>query len=55
MVRLFRWLVFGDGHLHRWAEVKSGGIVSASGARVGTFYDCRCEICGCFKAFNLKA
>jgi hypothetical protein len=47
MIRLFRWLVFGDGHAHKWKRVDEFRMVESIGKPpYGTKYVCECEMCG---------
>lgn len=56
MTRLFRWLVFGDGHLHRWKIIRQGNktLYSSSGKGYpdGYYYDLQCGVCGNVKVKN---
>lgn len=58
MVRLLRFLLLGDAHMHKWERVSKGQIIgrtytSASGS-VGDYYNCQCGVCGKMKIFMLK-
>lgn len=51
MIRLFRFLLTGDGHMHKW-EIIGQGRRTWDGAKIGDYYNCRCSVCGKIKAFD---
>lgn len=51
MIRLLRFLLTGDGHMHKW-EIMSNGSRIWRGEEIGNFYDCRCSVCGKIKEFR---
>lgn len=53
MLRLIRFLLTGDLHLHKWKTIAKGPIVDNSRTRTGTYYECQCEVCGKIKGFSL--
>lgn len=48
MLRLLRWLLWGDGHLHKW-KILTAADMFRDGSRIGTNYHMQCVVCG-----NLK-
>lgn len=50
MLRLLRFLLTGDGHLHKWVDLQAVET-SGNGGRWTRYY-CRCEICGKHKKFD---
>ena len=53
MIRLFRWLFFGDAHMHKWKTIDERRMVESIGALpIGTKYVCRCEVCGKITKFK---
>ena len=55
MIRLFRWLFFGDAHVHKWETVDERRMVEFRGETrtpYGTKYVCRCEVCGKITKFK---
>jgi hypothetical protein len=52
MWTLIKW--FFIGHTHNWEIHKEGSIVNNDNTPVGSFYDCRCTVCGEMKLFSLK-
>jgi UDP-2,3-diacylglucosamine pyrophosphatase LpxH len=53
MWALLKWIFIG--HTHHWEIHKEGNIVDKDKAHVGSFYDCRCTVCGEMKLFSLRA
>lgn len=51
MIRLLRFLLTGDGHMHRW-EIMSKGTLTWRGSKIGNYYECRCSVCGKIKEFQ---
>lgn len=51
MIRLLRFLLTGDGHMHRW-EIIDQGRRNWRGSEIGNYYDCRCSVCGKIKEFR---
>lgn len=51
MIRLLRFLLTGDWHMHKW-EIMSQGPRNWRGSKVGNFYDCRCSVCGKVEEFS---
>lgn len=51
MIRLLRFLLTGDGHMHKW-EIMSKGPRTWRGSKIGNYYDCRCSVCGKIKEFQ---
>lgn len=56
MLRLLRWFIWGDGHLHHWKIIRQGPrTLSDRNGRVfpnGHYYDLQCENCGDVKSKN---
>ena len=52
MIRLFRYLLFGDIHIHKWACVEKLNKTNSSGNVVAVYYINKCEICGKMKKFS---
>lgn len=50
MLRLFRFLITGDWHLHKWVTIQKNKC-TGDGNRWMRFY-CRCEVCGKHKTFD---
>lgn len=50
MIRLLRFLLTGDGHMHKW-EIIGVSRQTFDGTKVGNCYDCRCSVCGKIKEF----
>lgn len=55
MIRLLRFLLWGDGHSHHWETIAHGPIMRDDGAKIGSFYECRCSTCGTIRQFNCIA
>jgi len=55
MIRLLRWILTGDGHLHKWVKIKEvASFWNASDPLpMYTKHVCRCEICGEIKGFKV--
>lgn len=51
MIRLLRFLLTGDGHMHKW-EILHQGSTNWRGEKIGSFYECRCSVCGKIKEFE---
>ena len=51
MIRLLRFLLTGDGHMHKW-EIMCSGPRIWRGNKAGNYYDCRCSVCGKIKEFK---
>lgn len=51
MIRLLRFLLTGDSHMHK-LEIMSNGPRTWRGNKVGNYYDCRCSVCGKIKEFK---
>tara|TARA_R110002096_G_scaffold165486_1_gene334092 strand:- start:467 stop:628 length:162 start_codon:yes stop_codon:yes gene_type:complete len=51
MIRLFRFLFFGDAHVHKWACVEKQNR-SRGEKLVAIDYILKCEICGKMKKFT---
>lgn len=52
VIRLFRWLFFGDGHKHEWETMKTANLMQ-DGICVGQRYFQRCTKCGKMKKVDL--
>lgn len=52
MIRLLRFLLTGDGHMHKWEIMTKGPLLGFRGERIGAYYDCRCSVCGKIKEFK---
>lgn len=46
MVRLFRWLFFGDAHMHKWVCVNSVNNNVESGIPNEIIRELECSVCG---------
>lgn len=54
MLRLLRFLVTGDWHLHEWETIRTVDIVAFCGATPSARdYECRCIHCGKIKGFRV--
>lgn len=51
MIRLIRFLITGDWHLHEWELIKESYYSDDFGSK-WTVYVCRCKHCGNVKLFN---
>ena len=51
MIRLLRFLLTGDGHMHKW-EIIGQGRRTWEGSKIGDYYNCRCSVCGKIKGFK---
>lgn len=51
MIRLLRFLLTGDGHMHKW-EIMRQGPRTFGGEKIGSYYECRCSVCGKIKEFR---
>ncbi len=51
MIRLLRFLITGDWHLHKWETISHHRCVDDSGSEWIRFH-CRCTICGQHKKFE---
>ncbi len=52
MIRLLRFLVTGDWHLHRWRVIESATCTDDFNRRWTRRY-CQCEHCGKIKVFDV--
>ena len=55
MIRLLRFLLTGDGHMHRWEIMSKAPLtwrVTWRGSKIGNYYECRCSVCGKIKEFK---
>ncbi|MBB6578978.1 hypothetical protein HNP33_003083 [Comamonas odontotermitis] len=54
MIRLIRFLITGDWHLHQWGEpVVTGTYAGMTGRTIsGAYHVVRCKHCGKYKKFN---
>ena len=53
MIRLFRWLLFGDGHAHRWKIIDSEKVSRSSDGTVkGIRHTLQCKVCGKLDTFE---
>ncbi len=50
MLRLLRFLVTGDWHLHQWETIDKTECSGMGG--LWTRYYCRCTVCGKHKKFD---
>lgn len=46
MWRLLRFLITGDGHLHKWAVIHKGTRINECGQTTGYHVTQKCEHCG---------
>lgn len=54
MLRLIRFLIFGDAHIHKWETLKEIDIIGEdSSIPIAKKYVCRCTICGKIKKFRV--
>jgi hypothetical protein len=49
MIRLLRFLVTGDWHLHQWKIIRAVPLLDDSNEPVGFVYISKCEACGKLK------
>ncbi len=53
MIRLLKWLIFGDAHMHVWEEIERKDVVRRSdNSGAGIVIYLRCEVCGMHKTFR---
>jgi len=52
MIRLLKFLIFGDAHLHKWVSVEKLHKTTKGGDVVAVYYICKCEVCGSIKRFS---
>lgn len=50
MLRLLRFLLTGDTHLHKWETLRDVEVVGDVGT--WTRYYCKCAVCGAHKRFD---
>ena len=55
MLRLFRFLLTGDWHLHAYEIIENVRIVTKKKKALGYIYTSRCNICGKLKNFKVEA
>lgn len=53
MLRLLKFLFFGDAHMHKWETVRTVDVAAICGTVTGRDYECKCEICGKIKRFRV--
>lgn len=53
MIRLLKFLVTGDWHLHLWEQKKMVRIKNGAGETVNHELYCECKICGMPKSFRM--
>ncbi len=59
MLRLLRFLIFGDWHMHRWETIREvdiydcGTYNNPNSIPIANKYECRCAICGKIKRFRV--
>lgn len=58
MIRLLKWLIFGDGHLHKWVDKDSMAryrkhTFKDEDVLKGKIYVRECEHCGEIKVVNV--
>lgn len=51
MIRILRFLITGDWHLHKWKTLQSVECEDGDGS-VWSRYYCKCEICGKHRKFD---
>ncbi len=54
MLRLLRWLITGDGHLHEW-EIDWIGDETYHDRPIGKMYILQCKHCGDLKNHRMRA
>jgi hypothetical protein len=54
MIRLLRFLITGDWHLHKWDDYTAHPM-TFEGFTFGKAYVLRCNTCGKMKTFKVKA
>ena len=56
MLRLLKWLIYGDAHLHKWETIKEEAYVReyliTHAEHHITRYTLRCSICGEIKTID---
>jgi len=53
MIRLIKWLFFGDAHLHKWKIIDSEKMVRVDdNTMIGIKHTLQCEGCGDLKVFR---
>lgn len=56
MLRLLRFLLTGDGHLHHWVILNTNSVRAYNGdGNKGTMYTLQCELCGNIKRKQVNA
>jgi hypothetical protein len=52
MIRLFRFIITGSWHMHKWIPVNMVTIIDSRNKPVGHEYIRKCEVCGAIKRFR---
>lgn len=52
MIRLIKFLITGDWHLHNYEEVEKVHVIDSEGLRIGNKYYMKCSECGDMKVFR---
>jgi len=52
MIRLLKWLFWGDAHLHKWKIIKQEELINKQKTNQWTRYTLQCEHCGNIKFKN---
>jgi len=52
MLRLFKWVITGDGHNHKWKVVKEINWSSSDNDSKWTQWIQECEVCGKLNKFD---
>jgi len=52
MIRLLRWIIYGEAHIHIWETIKEVNTADVDDAITGTRYYCQCTVCGTHKTFG---
>ncbi len=52
MIRLIRFLITGDWHLHKWKIIKEGPF-KVNNSYAGYYYNLQCVTCGKVKGVNV--
>jgi len=54
MIRLIRWLIFGEAHIHKWTTIENIDVYNSSSSTLPTAskYVCRCDTCGKIKVYR---
>jgi hypothetical protein len=53
MIRLIRWLIFGEAHIHKWTTIENIDVYRpGTTLPTASKYVCRCDTCGKIKVYR---